>query len=430
MSKIICSLEDWDSILNYYRPNGSSKTWYIKELKQLRIPLMWGDWNVLTEDGEMFSDGHLRNQITPNHSNLIQYTPKENINGSKHIYIINVYTNQFFYSNKEIGFKCISKEFLDDIRKGNSKILMFFLYEGYSGMENNQDFEVIEKWRIDAGLPEYSVYYVCGNLLSEKIVENKNLKFKAKGIHYFEPWNKYNGDIVTFKPHTDKYLFLSYNRQYRHHRVRFIIDLIENNLIDKGLVSLNKIEHDLPYETTDEIKDFFKNTAPLMIDTMPELKYNLAINITVEDYERTFISVVTETMVDKDTLFFSEKIWKPIMVGHPFMVYGNKGSLSYLKSLGFRSYDKWIDESYDEEPDRDLRCKMIVNQLNKFNSLPISKLIEIREEMKDTCIYNYAHYKTYYREKYGDNDQSKTIRDVLLEMWSDLSEIKPERNVI
>ena len=40
MEKIICSLEEWDSILNYYRPNGSSKTWYLKELKQLHLPNM------------------------------------------------------------------------------------------------------------------------------------------------------------------------------------------------------------------------------------------------------------------------------------------------------------------------------------------------------------------------------------------------------
>lgn len=430
MSKIICSLEDWDTILNYYRPNGSSKTWYIKELKQLRIPLMWGDWNVLTENGEMFGDGHLRSQITPNHSNLIEYTTKENIKGSKHIYIINVYTNQFFITNKTIGFNCISKEYLDDIKNGNAIILMFFIYEGYSGIENNQDFEVIEQWRIDSNLPEYSVYYVCGNLLSEQIVRQRNLKINAKGIHYFEPWNKYNGDIVTFKPHEKKYLFLSYNRMFRYHRVRFVIDLIENNLIERGLISLNRIEHDLPYETTDEIKNFFKNVAPLTIDSLPELKYNLAINITFEDYEKTFISVVTETMVDNGTLFFSEKIWKPIMVGHPFMVYGNQGSLSYLKKLGFKTYDKWIDESYDDEPDRDKRCEKIVKELKKFGSMTLDELVRIRDEMREICEYNFIHYKNYFRDKYGNNDQSKEIRDILIEIWSNLSNDEIQRDFI
>ena len=429
MTKIICSLEDWDSIFNYYRPNGSSKTWYIKESKKLSIPHMWGEWNVLTQDGEMFHEGHLQFQITPNHCNLIQYTPKDKLNYSPHIYIINNYTRVFFESNYDIGFKCISPEYLEDIRNGKSKILILFIYEGYSGTDGNNHFDVIEKWRIESNLPINSVYYVNGNLLSEEIIKEKNLGIQSRGVHYFEPWNKYEGSMVKFTPIDDKYLFLSYNRQYRVQRIRFIIDLLEKNLIYKGLISIDKITQ-LPYEVSEEVRNFFLNKTPLTIDTMPELKYNLAVNITKEDYERTFISVVTETLVDNGTLFFSEKIWKPIMVGHPFMVYGNQGSLRYLKTLGFRTFDKWIDESYDDEPDRDRRSKRIVDELVKFNEMSLDELIRIREEMNEVCEYNLNHYKIYYKEKYGDNDESKTIRDILLEIWDDISGNTFKRNLI
>jgi hypothetical protein len=163
----------------------------------------------------------------------------------------------------------------------------------------------------------------------------------------------------------------------------------------------------------------------MFIDTMPELKYNLAVNITKEDYERTFISIVTETLVDDGTLFFSEKIWKPIMVGHPFMVYGNQGSLKYLKSLGFKTFSNWIDESYDDEPNRNLRSTMIVNELEKFSFKTKEELIKIREEMKETCLFNYEFYKKYYYKKYGDHDISKTIDDVLIEIWTNLKNNKP-----
>ena len=60
MDKIICSLEEWDSILDFYRPNGSSKSWYIKELKRISRPLMWGDWDIFSENGEMFSSNFFR----------------------------------------------------------------------------------------------------------------------------------------------------------------------------------------------------------------------------------------------------------------------------------------------------------------------------------------------------------------------------------
>ena len=92
MEKIICSLEEWDSILNYYRPNGASKTWYLKELKRLSRTLMWGEWNVFTEDGDLFEDKRLWDNVTPKHINNLEYVPYEKIDNQPHIYVINVYT--------------------------------------------------------------------------------------------------------------------------------------------------------------------------------------------------------------------------------------------------------------------------------------------------------------------------------------------------
>ena len=72
-------------------------------------------------------------------------------------------------------------------------------------------FEIIEEWRIKSNLPKNSIFYVCGNLLSEKIVIERNLGFGAKGVSHFEPWNKYKGSIISFEPTNEKYLFLSWD---------------------------------------------------------------------------------------------------------------------------------------------------------------------------------------------------------------------------
>mgnify|MGYP000082165856 CR=1 FL=1 len=44
--KINCSLEDWDTIFDYYRPNGSSKSWYLRETGKFDYPKTWGVWNL------------------------------------------------------------------------------------------------------------------------------------------------------------------------------------------------------------------------------------------------------------------------------------------------------------------------------------------------------------------------------------------------
>jgi len=428
MKNIICSLEEWDSILNYYRPNGSSKTWYLKELKKLSRPLMWGEWNVFNEQGEFFDYGMLKGSITPMHTNKLNYVPYENINNQPHIYIINVYSWSFFSDNLDIGFNCISEKYLNDIREGRSKILMLYLYEGYSGSKGNFDLEIIERWRIDSNLPENSVYFVTGNYLIENIIKEKGLKYQGRPIHYFEPWNKYEDrKIVKFTPIDDKFLFLSYNRNPRPQRIQFLLLLLKEKLFNKGLISLNNLIYPpMPDDNMDDY-NYLKNNAPFIIDHRYDLTFNLACNITKEDYERTFISMVTESLADDDTLFFSEKIWKPIMVGHPFIIYGNQFTLKYLKSLGYKTFGKWIDESYDEIYDRVHRAQKIVSELKKFNDKTIEELTSIRLEMEEICIFNKQHYDVLYKQKYGEENVNKDLEDIFLEIWKDLQGTKEKK---
>jgi len=402
MEKIICSLEEWDTILNYYRPNGSSRTWYLKELKKLSRPLMWGEWNVFTEDGDLFEDNRLWDNVTPKHINNLEYVPYEQIDNQPHIYVINVYSFSFFRDNENIGFKCVSEKYLDHVRKGQSKIMMIFLYEGYSGSKG-----------------EDSIFYVTGNYLIQDIIKQKGLKFQGRPIHYFEPWNRYDdSDIVKFNPIDDKYLFLSYNRNPRPQRIQLLLIMLKENLFHRGWISLNELIY--PPMPDDDINDFnyLKDNAPFVIDTRYDLFYNLAINITKEDYEKTFISLVTESLADDDTLFFSEKIWKPIMVGHPFLLYGNQHSLRLLKEWGFKTFDKWFDESYDNEPDRVIRARMIVKELKKFENKSIEELKIIREEMNEVCRYNQNHYKIYYNKKYNDDGTCNDLVKIYEEVWS------------
>lgn len=422
MNKIICSLEEWDSIIDYYRPNASSKTWYINELKKLSRPLMWGEWNIYSEQGEMFNNKMFRGIIAPNYSKEIKYTPIDEIGDNKHLHIINIYSYSFFADNLEIGFSCISPKYLEDVRNGKCKILMLFLYEGYSGSKNNWDLEIIEKWRTESNLPYDSIYYICGNFLIEKIIKEKGLGFQGRPVQCFEPWNRYEEtEVANFKPIDDKFLFLSYNRNPRPQRITFLLDVLECKLFHRGLISLNNLIHDAPDYCNIDDFNYLKDNAPFIIDHRYDLDFNLAINVTKEDYERTFISLLTESLVDDDTLFLSEKIWKPIMVGHPFIVYGNQYTLKHLKNLGYQTFDKWIDEGYDNEPDRNRRSKMVVEEIKKFENHTIEELTQLRNEMRNVCEYNQKHYKKLFNEKYTDEGINLELEKIIKDIWEELT---------
>jgi hypothetical protein len=420
MEKILFSLENWDSIIETNRPNGSSKTWYLNELGKLTPPLMWGYWNFFTEDDKFFNLNNFKILTRPNYIDVMEFVTQDELNNRSHIYLINVQNPPFFVLNRDIGFSCVSEKYLDDVRNGKCKIVIAMIFEGYSGGPNNIDFEIIEEWRIKSNLPEYSVYFVTGNLLADEIPHKKGLKINARGVHNFEPWNKYSGPIVEFNPIDDKYLYLSYNRQPRPHRINFFIKLLRGNIIHRGKMSFNKINKPImAYLTEEETKYIVENT-PISIDSDLDLHYNYAINLNKGNHEHTFISVVTETLAESGILFLSEKIWKPILLGHPFMVFGSKGTLNYLKSLGYKTFDKWIDETYDEIEDSDQRCVRIVMELKKFENKTIEELKEIRREMVEICQYNQNHFKTLYEQNYNEHAYSHKIESLFKEIWEEI----------
>jgi hypothetical protein len=352
---------------------------------------------------------------------IVEYLPIDKIN-SKFLYIIPIRSPSFFNKNKDIGFSRILEKYKNNIMKGPGKIVLFKPFEGHSGMSGpgwvNNDYKIISDWIYNENLP-LSVYYIHGNLIENNFKYN----FKILPIQMFEKWNSFTGDIIDFNPVNDKYLFLCYNRRFSECRLFLINELMNKKLFNNGYISLgipNKNHQKYTdfnhYDNPEYDYDNIVNNLPFLIDNKT-VEFNLAKNIEIEDYKRTFISIVSETLVECDTLFISEKTWKPIMVGHPFIIYGNPNTLKYLKELGYKTFDRWIDESYDLEKNWVIRCKMIVNEIDKLNKYSIDELKNIRNEMFEICNYNKNHFNELLKENYIGTE-SIVLGNILDYIWN------------
>lgn len=72
------------------------------------------------------------------------------------------------------------------------------------------------------------------------------------------------------------------------------------------------------------------------------------IYLAVEPYIDTYFSLVTETVCsESDNSFRTEKIAKPLAIGHPFVIAANMGFYRDLRNLGFQTFHGVIDESFD-----------------------------------------------------------------------------------
>lgn len=398
MDKVLCSREPWDSILGFNRPNGSSKTWNMLEDGKLDY------LHVITED---MVQGMVVKKLW-NYQHFTFWDSKDNfedieiheIGNKNHIYPIRVQNHEYFKRNLNTGFSCVSPKVLVDVQEGRALIIIECTSEGKYFENPGTELKVIERWRIESKLPEFSITVLHGNLVADKIAKDWGVKLNVIPIStgfygFFKLDEKYSkrDTIVDFKPLDSQKYFLSFNRAVRIHRILLGYKLWKSNLLTSGKISLG-----FPHKSHNFSKVFpsnefshkeyekLRSRGNILIDK--PLDNNLAFDLNTELFENTFMSIITETYPDSNCIFFSEKIWKPISLGHPFLLLGNPYSLKKLKELGYKTFDRWLDESYDSEQNLIKRTNMIVSETKKISRLPVSELVRIREEMKEVLIHN------------------------------------------
>jgi len=90
------------------------------------------------------------------------------------------------------------------------------------------------------------------------------------------------------------------------------------------------------------------------------------VYIRAEPYIDTYFSLVSETVFDYPYSLRSEKIYKPIAMGHPFVAVANCGFYQDLHHAGFQTFGDLIDESFDtidNNQDRLDRIAQVVQDL-------------------------------------------------------------------
>jgi hypothetical protein len=112
------------------------------------------------------------------------------------------------------------------------------------------------------------------------------------------------------------------------------------------------------------------------------------IYLQAEPYTDTYFSVVTETVFDYPYSFRTEKIAKPLAIGHPWIVASNVGFYRDMRNLGFRTFNGIIDESFDTIDNHQARMDRIVEVVADLCQQDLSSFLAACE---DICKYNQQH---------------------------------------
>lgn len=185
-----------------------------------------------------------------------------------------------------------------------------------------------------------------------------------------------------FSHNIKKYDFLYLNKRTRPLRVHLFNQLKETDILENSLYTW--------WDNKERVQLSPRYEFPHHANNYPRIGADQGIFY--RQYEHTKVSLVTETAVDKKkphNSFITEKIWKPIICEHPFVVLGYAGVLRELRDLGFQTYDRIWDEEYDEIKDNYQRSRAIVYLLSKIKNIDH---VELYEETKDIRSHNRRHF--------------------------------------
>jgi len=135
---------------------------------------------------------------------------------------------------------------------------------------------------------------------------------------------------------------------------------------------LNRLLINSPASINDFAK--FMTALPLLVDTDKSFAVGKRAHVYEEKlkshYTKFLIEIVAETWTEGKTFAPTEKTTRPINFKKPFIVYGSRDYLCYLRQMGFKTFNDFWDEEYDgyEGIERFKRILLLINSLSQKNA--------------------------------------------------------------
>lgn len=233
--------------------------------------------------------------------------------------------------------------------------------------------------------------------------QNISIHIAARNLLLIDETIEYQGDSVE-----PSKLFSVFSRSTREWRFHFFCDLIATGLLDKCIYSyINAspyIEGEHPTEL-DDIKKMIpfkyklssvRNKINKWVDGMPyaieqDLVKYYAPSL-FDAINQSVIHIVIETIHIGDLVYVTEKTWKPISVKKPFIIYGVKGSLTWLHDHGYKTFHPHINEEYDTIADPGLRKQAIITEMKRIANMKSNELADLLEKCKPIIEYNHQRF--------------------------------------
>jgi len=272
--------------------------------------------------------------------------------------------------------------------------LHFFIEDLFTTETNTSELDLTKKISKYFNL-EYTVYHCEKNNFTNYfdwyVADSVLSLTKLPSIH-----RHFSKKICCFnRRYTDyRYLASAFLSNYTNHvslTQHYSLPTVENSLID-----IDQLDYKLQIKTGLSILHgqgrIDNYQTPVDVDYTSKQASDKLISITQD----SFCSLITESKFHSTMPNFSEKTLRAIISGRPFILLAPLGTLQLLKDLGFKTFSKFWDESYDLESNSTRRFEkvmFIVKEILEKEHLDIEPMMSILE-------YNQQHLASIPKQMY------------------------------
>ena len=153
----------------------------------------------------------------------------------------------------------------------------------------------------------------------------------------------------------------------------------EKNLYDFLEETNDKFNIELTNKILSEKKDILK--IPEWV-TESEVA-SAYFNITLDSY------FLPENKNNLRQLYITEKIYIPMCYKQFYILFGRPHTLKFMKSIGYKTFNTIIDESYDNELDNEKRFVMAYKEARKICALNLDQIEKLYQKVEPIVEYNY-----------------------------------------
>lgn len=292
-------------------------------------------------------------------------------------------------------FNLLPSTVFDAVASGALKIL-FYYHEGDNPFRIKQRLDsLINKHKLDCNCYKF----ISSNTQADAI--DRFVYFPDHELFYWRNavvWNNRTqpGVDAHVNPRSREFTLLS--RIHKWWRATIVSCLHRQNLLNNSYWSYGDVDigdqyTDNPIELVSTVglekyMQKFLADGPYCCDSLSADQHNAHYMFVPEHFADSYCNLVLETFFDADQsngCFLSEKTFKPIRHAQPFVIFGTANSLATLKTLGYRTFDQYIDNTYDSEINNTQRFKKLISTVKKLSA---QNLHELYQKCFEDIVYN------------------------------------------